>query len=518
MAQHESTTQSGQTEQPAKAKKPYVRVMTEKRREQNRRAQKAFREKQRQRLGCSKDNATKVEDEFVSGDLQSSKDRSAHQPLPQAQSKRTVRRFAGPVVIDFNEIFQANGDIHIPGLLDQAPAAVIQSSPTFTANLPQLSKTASTTTPNYMSNYWPMPPTDPSEPYIPPPADLGLPSFAPYHGGSLTLISRQYAYTRQLRLFTAALARMPPEAQLQLHSEFQTPSLPSPYLNHLTLTCETTLAASLSIGLSLGISHTQYLDDHPSPFPTTYACVTTHSLHLDPTDTDALASSSPINYMTRKHAATGLAPTLQPKTAQYLHPHPSYLDCIVFPTMRERAVRASALGTLDHVEFFLDLMHGGLVCWGGGSPVPTRNTRGGVRGRGHLDWVGTGAGGTAWSPRSWEARRWFLEKWEWLVGKESEEVGDGNGVWESSRWWWGVRGEEWVGEGWEGGGDSMGVDEAGRGEDVLEAEAQEGLDWVEGRRQGRWDGAREHEDILDELKAAYVPMSGQTPLYPAGYL
>ena len=49
----------------------------------------------------------------------------------------------------------------------------------------------------------------------------------------------------------------------------------------------------------------------------------------------------------------------------------------------------------------------------------------------------------AWSTRSWEARRWFLEKWAWLCGteEEEEEEGDRDGIWQSSRWWWAVRGE-----------------------------------------------------------------------------
>lgn len=94
----------------------------------------------------------------------------------------------------------------------------------------------------------------------------------------------------------------------------------------------------------------------------------------------------------------------------------------------------------------------------------------------------------AWSARSWEARRWFLEKWAWLAGSEEEEQtqGDGMGVWECSRWWWGVRGEEW-----------FGGDEGG----------EEG-EWAEGWIQGPGDGARRFEG-LEAAKAEYTPMSGR---------
>ena len=162
--------------------------------------------------------------------------------------------------------------------------------------------------------------------------------------------------------------------------------------------------------------------------------------------------------------------------------------------MRARAVAASAAGTLDHVEFFLDLMHGGMVCWGGGTPAAmSRNTRGGARGRRDAQ---TQRAQVAWSARSWEARRWFLEKWAWLVGAEEEEQNDGRGVWECSRWWWGVRGEEWLG------GDDDDEEENNDNDNGMKS-------WAEGWYQGRWEGARRFEgSILEAAKAEYVPMSG----------
>ncbi|KAL7950215.1 hypothetical protein V8C42DRAFT_192399 [Trichoderma barbatum] len=43
--------------------------------------------------------------------------------------------------------------------------------------------------------------------------------------------------------------------------------------------------------------------------------------------------------------------------------------------------------------------------------------------------------GTPWDSHSWEAKEWFLRKWKWLVGGQDGEL------WHSSRWWAAQRGE-----------------------------------------------------------------------------
>ena len=128
---------------------------------------------------------------------------------------------------------------------------------------------------------------------------------------------------------------------------------------------------------------------------------------------------------------------LRPRPVQMLYSHPSYLDCIVWPRFRERVVQASVDGVLDHVEFWMDLMGGGVVCWGGSTPG---GNGGRARRRGRRGGMGEGV---PWHARSWEARRWFLEKWGWLVGSEEEEEREGerDGIWGCSRFWWGMRGE-----------------------------------------------------------------------------
>lgn len=184
-------------------------------------------------------------------------------------------------------------------------------------------------------------------------------------------------------------------------------SLPSLYLNHLQLVGESCFAATLSIAQCLAIPRSSYINDHPSPFTTT---------------SNSTIGSIPVD--------------LRPSGFQLLLPHPCYLDCIPFPHFRNIAVYLSSLKKLDHCSLFLDLMHDGLVCWG-------RARANGRHRRSMRD-------GVAWSKRSWEARPWFWRKWGWLArltieeidsGSYSErevddEVDDEDGMLSGSQWWW----------------------------------------------------------------------------------
>ncbi|KAL7802162.1 hypothetical protein V8C44DRAFT_345763 [Trichoderma aethiopicum] len=110
---------------------------------------------------------------------------------------------------------------------------------------------------------------------------------------------------------------------------------------------------------------------------------------------------------------------LRPVPSQYTVPHHPYIDSLPFPRFRRRALAALAADPplLDEDDLCLDLMlHDGLVCWGSASQ----------HGMDH---------GTPWDSHSWEAKEWFLRKWKWLVGGQEGEL------WHSSRWWAAQRGE-----------------------------------------------------------------------------
>ncbi len=207
---------------------------------------------------------------------------------------------------------------------------------------------------------------------------------------------------------------------------------------------EGNIEASLAIGAVLKISRSQYINDQPSHFPSCYVALNkpdprspTNSMSLNTVTyriADAFVEISPA---LKEHLEEVKQP-MRPTPAQLLNPHPTYLDCIVFPQFRERAVRASVDGVLDHAQLFTDFMHGGLVCWGGMSGLANKHGRSGRSGKRDM------RDNVAWSSRSWEAKKWFLKKWTWLIGTEEEEEarGDADGIWQSSRWWWAMRGED----------------------------------------------------------------------------
>ena len=407
----------------ANSKKPYVRVMTDKRREQNRRAQKSYREKLKRKL---EDLEEQVASTSARQDEQSQKAPAPNPSFGRGLDEPDTPPVAdvSPNVIDFDSILSAGGDLSIPSISfasnfdfplpspSQSPTPSPAFSPkalTYRDEIPEGTDPLS---------LWHMPHRPAGVAYSPPPN-----ASSTYMAGSLTAISPNYAYEHQ----KALIRRKSPQPKATPFNKPSSPGVPSPQLNLLRLTSESNLSASLAIGLSLGISSTAYLEDHPSRFP---GCTT----HLFPNATLAQLAGRKFPHAPQEfkdHVAMIKKP-LRPCAAQMFYSHPSYLDCIVFPRFRERVVQASVEGKLDHVEFFLDLMHGGLVCWGSTLPGVTKRKRR----RGMYDQV-------AWSTRSWEARRWFLEKWEWLCGtKEEEEMdGDADGIWHSSRWWWAVRGE-----------------------------------------------------------------------------
>lgn len=171
------------------------------------------------------------------------------------------------------------------------------------------------------------------------------------------------------------------------------------YANHIRLQDVTFLAATLANAASIGVSHDDYLQDKPSPFL-------------------IAAQREPQSHTTRNFEH--IKPHLRPLDIQLSRPHASYLDLIIFPHFRERAMlhATSDPCLLDQEALFTDMISGGLTCWGS---LACGNERG---------------CGVPWDMRSWEAKPWFLKKWWFLVGRKDEDM------WETSIWWWQLRGGE----------------------------------------------------------------------------
>lgn len=216
-----------------------------------------------------------------------------------------------------------------------------------------------------------------------------------------------------------------------------------PQMNHLRIGPVNLIEASIAIGQLIGISRAAYLNDHPSQLPGCYVAlnggvIESGSVRASRTAiyTFSRDQSMAVTPQLAEHlAVTVKGSSLRPSPAQLTTPHPAYLDCIIFPHLRDAAVRASADGILDHVSLFTDLLSGGLVCWGSASDSLSLSRR---RRRHH-----SMSDSVAWSTRSWEATPWFLAKWAWLIGSENDERlrGDTEGVWLGSRWWRNLRGD-----------------------------------------------------------------------------
>ncbi|KIW70728.1 hypothetical protein PV04_02969 [Phialophora macrospora] len=418
------------------SRKAYVRRVTDKRREQNRRAQKAYRERLKKKLEALEEQAasalphaaalpdqslrvpsTEIHPERHVG-LEDDSPASSPTEIPPTITTTTTRPQSS--FINLADAFVAAGDLPIgQGLLPGIQFQVAPETPTAEQDEEGVVEhTHDDYGDIWMGPIWAMPTTtDPSH--------RGYPTPAGSLQGSRSLITLTPHRTS---------------------SGFPSPrsTVADPYMNHMRLVGEGNIEASLAIGMALKISRSQYLNDHPSHFPGCYVALN----QPDPRSPTNSISPATVSYRIADTFMNitpelydhleGVKPPMRPTLAQLLNPHPTYLDCIVFPHFREHAVKASVDGILDHAQLFTDLMHGGLVCWGGMSGLSNRHGRSTKSGKRDM------RDSVAWSTRSWEAKKWFLKKWTWLIGTEEEEEarGDVDGIWKGSRWWWAMRGEE----------------------------------------------------------------------------
>lgn len=388
-------------ETDVKPRTPYKRVITEKRRQQNRESQKKYRQRIKKRL-------EELEGQFTSKQDQVDELHPKQPLLKQAVETPSEHCFhidrEAYDDIDLNAAFEAAGDLPVPGGINLGFATF--HIPWRPRESPLVSY-LDTSTHNQSNQSSPV--CDASTLMIQPdPSSPDLRLFWP-----ISPDVRIKDYSLQPHLFT------PKTSFASLSSSSSAPtfdgtsssaaspfgSLPDPYRNIIRLQGEACLNATFSVATVLGISQSAYINDHPSLF---YHSIEPNFYHLP-------------RY-------------LRPTPNQLRLPHPVYLDCIVFPTFRSRAIALSAKGQLDHCALFLDLLQDGLVCWGNADA----NCHVGKDMR----------DGVAWSPTSWEARPWFLRRWGFLVGKEDEdavdvdEPRDDDGIWQQSRWWWVLRGED----------------------------------------------------------------------------
>lgn len=383
-------------------RKPYVRVVTEKRREQNRRSQKAYRERLKKRLeGLEeleeqvKAKTPKVLATETYHSLQEPVGHLHQDPVDVEDSPAVLQSGihlrhnpADSSVIDLEEAFELGGDLPLPPTQFSLPLLNIAIRP----------RTPTSAVPLQGSSQW----TVARQPWLAF-SPIQPPASSPRDESTDTLVDSTTTTATPIASWPG----------FSLHANF------------LRLQGENSLAACLAIAATLGITQDSYINDHPSPFYLSSRAFDSGFLasgtEFGYTPPAYLESPAVIDSPTPSlHSTLSLArikPDLRPSKTQLMTPHPSYLDCIIFPSFRDRAIELSAANKLDHWDLFCDIINDGLVCWGSATKSGMEN-------------------GVAWSMRSWEARPWFLKKWWFLAGGEDEEV------WQGSRWWWSMRGED----------------------------------------------------------------------------
>ncbi|PYI11953.1 hypothetical protein BO78DRAFT_402706 [Aspergillus sclerotiicarbonarius CBS 121057] len=186
-----------------------------------------------------------------------------------------------------------------------------------------------------------------------------------------------------------------------------------PYANNLRIDRACTIAALYTLGTHLGITEEVLCAEEAlSPFfrPSTGLA-------------DDMAKANMIS--TVQGGFKALKPDLRPNMEQITVEHHPFIDILPFPTLRKNLITHQE--GIDEDEFFHDMLTG-LVCWGGAGI--------GRRDR-HLS-TGYASTGTPWDVRSWEAKVWFLKKyWTLLGGDEGELV-------RQSEWWRSIRGDDTV--------------------------------------------------------------------------
>ncbi|KAL2379669.1 hypothetical protein RJZ90_005120 [Blastomyces dermatitidis] len=185
-----------------------------------------------------------------------------------------------------------------------------------------------------------------------------------------------------------------------------------PYASNIRIEIVCTVSALYTIGMHVGLTEEMICTDNSlSPFfwP---------SSGLDSDDDTAKTNT----ICTVQRVFSTLKPDLRPSIEQITVQHHPYIDILPFPTLRNNLITHQE--EIDKDEFFHDML-AGLVCWGSG----------GIGKKDRQVSTKPISTGTPWDARSWEAKMWFLKKyWPLLGGEDGELV-------RQSEWWRSIRGD-----------------------------------------------------------------------------
>lgn len=178
--------------------------------------------------------------------------------------------------------------------------------------------------------------------------------------------------------------------------DFSQPAYPSTLSNRVTLSAMSCASAMIANATRLGVTPEQILRENSQS-----------SFYM--------ANPPVINLGT-------IPLDLVPTAAQSTLPHHPCIDLVPWPSLRSKFILAAKASPplIDENDFALDLLGGGLRCWG--------STTASLHGRGQ---------GVPWDSRSWEMMPWFQKKWEMLLDGD-DDIG------RTSAWWRAIQGVDIV--------------------------------------------------------------------------
>ncbi|KAL3494139.1 hypothetical protein BJX62DRAFT_198606 [Aspergillus germanicus] len=182
----------------------------------------------------------------------------------------------------------------------------------------------------------------------------------------------------------------------------RTTLLSNPYKSSLQTPKTNLITACLSNASALGISIEEFFS---------YNCMSLCSPFYRQTTSTSVDPTTLLSSVMSAHPA--LPAHLRPTLPQILIPHHPVFDLVPIPILRSRAIILSV--TLPHLvdmfELKGDIVEGGLLCLGTAA------------GRDGAKVIGGGTStGQPWEVGSWEIAPWFLKKWKLLLDKESENL------------------------------------------------------------------------------------------------
>ncbi|EHK45978.1 hypothetical protein TRIATDRAFT_88640 [Trichoderma atroviride IMI 206040] len=190
------------------------------------------------------------------------------------------------------------------------------------------------------------------------------------------------------------------ESSLQQRAYLQLPDL---HTNTIRLTQMSFVAAVLHNASMLGITASEIFSHDTE----SYFCISRGA-----SDASKHATQEPTLDHIKEH--------LKPTQNQLTHRHHPYIDTLPFRAFRDRliAVIQAQPPIINMPELCHDLQSDGVICWGSSAGA------------------GTGHSGAPWDIRSWEVRPWFLKKW-WMLTEGAEGE-----MYQQARWWCEMRGED----------------------------------------------------------------------------